>query len=481
MAEPNSTYQTYSSKVGLLFIFNIIVGTGALALPKSFQVAGYGASVILIHISCLASFICATFIVESMAVANAAILRKKRRGCEVEEDADFSEVYSIKQRTEISEMAKLFLNHTGLVFSYLILALYLFGDLTIYCTTVSKSIMNIVCDSVTGNFTENDPCWRKNAINFNRNNAYRMAILLFTTIITPMVLMGITRTKYLQISTSLSRWAAFVLMIMLAVISLFKDGVEASPHFFEINGFGSLFGTTVYAFMCHHSLPGIVTPMRQKRNVIAGIGVVYIIILLFYITLSLTGSYAFRKVFDVYTLNFLHDEDAQSLLYKILHYFLALFPVFTLSSNYPIVANTLANNLYVLFESLLPSPVSEERQSLLSSAVDSELSPPSPLIERRKKFTRGCCIFSVIAIPACISFFTDNVLLLASLTGSYPGVGVQYLIPSGIFCRYNRREFGTPVPAESSSPFKSMFWPYAMFAWSALAIGMVTANFLRLI
>lgn len=36
-----------------------------------------------------------------MAVANAAILRKKRRGCEVEEDADFSEVYSIKQRTEI--------------------------------------------------------------------------------------------------------------------------------------------------------------------------------------------------------------------------------------------------------------------------------------------------------------------------------------------------------------------------------------------
>lgn len=34
-----------------------------------------------------------------------------------------------------------------------------------------------------------------------------------------------------------------------------------------------------------------------------------------------------------------------------------------------------------------------------------------------------------IGLPTLISFFSDNVLFLASATGSYPGVFVQFLIP----------------------------------------------------
>lgn len=65
--------------------------------------------------------------------------------------------------------------------------------------------------------------------------------------------------------------------------------------------------------------------------------------------LSMTGSFAFEHVMDVYTLNFLHD-DKTSFIYSIMDYFLALFPVFTLTSSYIIVAITLSNNVRVLIK-----------------------------------------------------------------------------------------------------------------------------------
>jgi len=77
-----------------------------------------------------------------------------------------------------------------------------------------------------------------------------------------MVLIGMTKMKALQLATTLSRWLAFLLMITLASIQLAQDGPKASPPLANVGGFGSLFGVAVYAFMCHHSIPGLVTPIR---------------------------------------------------------------------------------------------------------------------------------------------------------------------------------------------------------------------------
>ena len=153
-------------------------------------------------------------------------------------------------------------------------------------------------------------------------------------------------------------------MIILASMQLLREGPEASPPAADIHGFGSLFGVSIYAFMCHHSIPGLLTPIRfvftafnhspihirsfrNKKNFNYKLIGVYGIIFIFYCTLSITGSFAFSVVQDVYTLNFLHD-DKTSLVYTLIDYFLALFPVFTLTSSYIIVAITLSNNLKVL-------------------------------------------------------------------------------------------------------------------------------------
>jgi len=88
----------------------------------------------------------------------------------------------------------------------------------------------------------------------------------------------------------------------------------------------------------------------------------------------------------------------------------------------------------------------------------------------------------VVILPAVISLFTDNVLFLASITGSYPGVSVQFLIPSMLIIEARRRLARTPsikLPEKHSSPFAHWGWPYVTIGWAVLAIVAVTANLIH--
>ena len=58
-------------QTGLVYIFNIIVGTGALTMPAAFKDAGWLVSLIIVIILCFISYITTTFVIESMSVANA--------------------------------------------------------------------------------------------------------------------------------------------------------------------------------------------------------------------------------------------------------------------------------------------------------------------------------------------------------------------------------------------------------------------------
>ncbi|VDM46383.1 unnamed protein product [Toxocara canis] len=531
--------------VGYVLVFNLIVGTGALALPKAFRHAGYILAIVLLLVSCFMSYVCATFVIEGMAIANAAG-RSSQLKCRKKGEAtkkELAAIYNIDNRVEVSSMANLFMGKYGVMILTLIMAIYLFGDLAIYTVTVPKSLMNVICW----------PTWS------NRVAIYRICIAGFMIFVTPLVIIGVTRTKYLQVSTSVCRWTAFILMIILASIRLGVKGSPSIPEPVIASGFGSLFGTTVYAFMCHHSLPSLITPMSNKRHIMWGVLMVYICVLLFYVALAMTGAFAFEDIYDVYPLNFLHDAYFQTIFYKICDYFLALFPVFTITSNYPIVGCTLINNLLVFLDiceemlaekgitffrsnkvaSSTSEPIArkfetgeenvenkavvdmqkeesketEHRESSEKGSSDSDIEmtvkgkdgeeseteeerirrktleqedhvrkatlaePP----QAKPRLIRRYIVMAILlGLALLIAMLTDNVLILAEITGSYPGVGVQCVIPSLIVIfgrRYSIRELGTPVPRSSMSPFSHVFWPFAMLVWSVFTIVMVSLNF----
>lgn len=127
-----------------------------------------------------------------------------------------------------------------------------------------------------------------------------------------------SRVKYIIIICNFI--LAFILMIVMASVQLLQNGSKGSPAAADLRGFGSLFGVAVrkwwfynlseyipqvYAFMCHHSIPGLVTPIRDKANLSTKLISVYSMIYLFYCALSMTGTFAFEHVQDIYTINFL--------------------------------------------------------------------------------------------------------------------------------------------------------------------------------
>ena len=91
-----------------------------------------------------------------------------------------------------------------------------------------------------------------------------------------------------------------------------------------------------------------VTPINRKRHISKLLLSDYFLILMFYLLLAFTGIFAFEEINDLYTLNF-QPKPGEPWYLAIIHYFLSLFPVFTLSTNFPIIAITLRNNLKTLF------------------------------------------------------------------------------------------------------------------------------------
>lgn len=243
------------------------------------------------------------------------------------------------------------------------------------------------------------------------------------------------------------------MMIVLAVIQLSKGQGEGHPPVADFTELPTLFGVCVYSFMCHHSLPSLVTPIKRKSKLFQLFAGDYLLILAFYSILSFTGIFTFKTLRDLYTLNFFCDSNSQHPVTDIafIKYFLALFPVFTLSTNFPIIGITLRNNLSTL----------------------------GHLFKERIPFER--IIFPLLTIipPLAIALATSDVTILVGITGSYAGAAIQYMIPVALVY-YGRKRFHNLFSDSKlnchRSPFGHGAWLILVVVWFVLCIVLVTVN-----
>ncbi|KAK1799287.1 hypothetical protein P4O66_007534 [Electrophorus voltai] len=513
------TGEPYSPFVGLVYMFNLIVGTGALTMPKAFSTAGWVVSLALISFLAFMSYMTTTFVIEAMAAAN-ALLHWKRREQEEIKDSDSSSDYSddeviirgrseqvetrpilsvrptlvdyfdIMERVEMGQMASMFFNKVGVNMFYICIIVYLYGDLAIYAAAVPMSLMEVACGNhscSTGSLKYNDTesCWGP----VKRKDAYRVFLSLclllthkeqahnvkamragaivspcpdkalvkkeaiFTLLLGPFTFFNAQKTKYLQILTSLMRWIAFSMMIILALIRIGKGHGEGHPQVAQLTGIPNLFGVCVYSFMCQHSLPSLITPISDKRRVGALLIVDYVLILGFYTLLSFTAIFCFDSSLlrDMYTLNFTDNCDVLGL--ATLRYFLGLFPVFTISTNFPIIAVTLRNNWKTLFH---------RDGGTYPWVVDRIVFPLITLVP-----------------PIIVAFCTHDLEALVGITGAYAGTGIQYIIPATLVY-FSRRHlepvFGRGIVNKHRSPFFHTFWVAFVVLWATFCLMFVTAN-----
>ncbi|XP_055606067.1 transmembrane protein 104 homolog [Uranotaenia lowii] len=505
---PNRNAQEeYPTWVGFVFIFNLIVGTGALTLPSAFSHAGWVLGSGLIVVLAFVSYMTVTFVIETMSCANAIQNWKRlqylKRDRVVEQDEDSNvetmegepllaqtsgsteepltdgsieqtplnimycrnQYYSLSTKVELAEMANLFFGRVGRFLFYFCLAVYLYGDLSIYSAAVAKSLRDVICaHNHSASAMDSDDwslrCWEESSL--SRFDIYRICLVVFIGILGPFTFFNVQKTKYLQLITVLFRWLAFSVMISIAIHRLFSrsnsDDPPIVPKRVDINGIPYLIGTCIYSFMCHHSLPSLLTPISNKRRLKMLLSADYALICAFYLSLALTGIFAFAEIKDLYTLNFVPSSDQDSIFLKTIEYFLALFPVFTLSASFPIIAITLRSNLQTLF---LDTTQIESYNFFL-----------------RKLF------FPLLAIvpPICICFFTESVVSLVGFTGCYAGTGIQYLIPIGLVFAARRTcesMIGRGILNDFRSPFKGTIWLVLVLCWTIACLVLVTIDLIK--
>ncbi|KAH9382892.1 hypothetical protein HPB48_023511 [Haemaphysalis longicornis] len=600
--DASETADIISPLVGLAYIFNLIVGTGALTLPAAFVEAGWLLSLVVILVLGFMSYMTATFVIESMASANALARWKTRQRSKekvanedgarnipqalqqemrdelkandvaskrVGEDGgttlpasdaaermtesprtDYKRVaegdernivqakqddtgnelkandiaskslgedkkahtmqsnaegqmadpppgdyFAITETFEMGQMAHLFFSKVGVNLFYIIIAMYLYGDLAIYGAAVSKSLRDAACqlpEVVRNNFTSSNasisvadlddfPCWSNSSI--RRSGAYRMLLFMFVLTVGPFTFFNVQKTKYLQILTTLMRWIAFASMIGLCTFALVRGKGQGQPGMIYVGGLPSLFGVCVYSFMCHHSLPSVVTPWRDKSRVYPLLAADYLLILAFYLVITLTAIFTFPELQDMYTLNFELKTSTDAIIPHIpaLSYFLLLFPVFTLSTTFPIISITLRNNLHALsfHEAIRPDAESQPLRRLSSSSKAGQAAAtPAPTYQR---VIVDRFFYPLLALlpPVIVAMVTENVEFLVCFTGSYAGAIIQYVVPVALVHRARKHvaeTLGRGVENQHASPFRHGAWLIFVLLWNGLCIALTTMN-----
>ncbi|KOX77343.1 hypothetical protein WN51_09665 [Melipona quadrifasciata] len=256
MPEQNSSDQ-YSTWVGLIYVFNLIVGTGALTLPAVFSQAGWALGLSVILILAFISFITVTFVIEVMASANAIVawrhIQHRKRIC-FSQDSSFNETESeVLQTLGESGPSNSDSEDTPLVMPF--------------STSPDRA----------------DITYRYYVIR-DKIEMGQMASIFFN--------------KFGM------RWLAFTIMIVYALKNLIIHGAQGNPPAANIMGIPTLFGACIYSFMCHHSLPALVAPIANKSTLTRSLALDYLLIAFFYLLLALTGAFAFEHLDDLYTLDF---------------------------------------------------------------------------------------------------------------------------------------------------------------------------------
>uniref|UniRef100_A0A1I8F219 Aa_trans domain-containing protein n=1 Tax=Macrostomum lignano TaxID=282301 RepID=A0A1I8F219_9PLAT len=467
----------------------------ALSLcQRHFAIAGWLAGGLTIVCLAFLSFITVSYIVEVMSTTNALVKRQDEQrltdtdslnsessplirssadsfGNEIDElrypgrivqseaptapSAD-SMPFEITRRFELGQMAHMYFNSYLIVAFYAVICIYLYGDLAIYAVAVPKSLRDVACtywpnasSTDTDNRTETDYCWSP-----------QLFVGAFSLLVCPFAFFNVQKTKYLQVATSLSRWLAFGVMLTLAATTLAIGQGSGHPGPVNWTRIPQLFGASVYSFMCHHSLPALLTPMSPKRHLRLVLLADFSLILVFYLSLAYTGIFAFGHLEDLYTLNFQPGRRLAIGVWQPVRYFLALFPVFALSTSFPIIAITLRGNLKALF-GLIRSRAGGAQQR---SAVSLAIGPP----------------------PVALAFVTSSVDALVNYTGSYAGALLQYAVPA-LLLHYSRRKAASQLPpldADSRyapihvSPFGHPACLVAILGWTLACMALVTADHL---
>jgi amino acid permease len=379
----------FSFWVGVSFTLNYVVGSGFLTLPKAFQDSGPILGGIVLALFGFYSILSVYFLLESMdraaqlfgrektdielsrtinsrnyssiqqssqhgtgSTKNAIIASKAKEAATKtkEEDIDEqtehtnkNEIELSNRRIEITEMCDLFLGKTGKqVFSFII-SVYMYGTMCAYCTVFAQSFEA----EVGGEHSK---------------LAYYLYLLLFAIMVIPLSLMEFTEQVHIQVALTIFRVVMLLIIILSTTIARYTHGNEFGPametnvplDMFAMNfdKLHELLPIAAFAYVFHHSVPGLSEPIQDKNSLGKMFGVTLFISFAAYLLLATAvAAYFGSETLSPCNLNWTHytgvkNADGSTPWYAmVISAFVLLFPAIDVASAYPLNAFTLGNNL----------------------------------------------------------------------------------------------------------------------------------------
>lgn len=211
--------------------------------------------------TCFVAYITATYMVEAISVAN-AVKETEESGALIKKDQAENAFY-IKEKIEIGVLAERLSSDKKIKnLILLILGIYMYGAIILKYVGGADSFEA----AVNHTFWEEDSGFRT-WLGFD---PYYLGIAIFGFFSMYFSFGNIENAKTLQVITTILRFVVTFMMCGGSIYYIDQAGTHIPPVFdwkTQIKFLAQVFGNTTFVFIYHHSISGIIAPIRPQSSI----------------------------------------------------------------------------------------------------------------------------------------------------------------------------------------------------------------------
>ncbi|GMF26672.1 unnamed protein product [Phytophthora lilii] len=458
LAKQQAAGAQYSPYVAYAFTVNYILGVGSLGIPYAFYRAGLAMGNAMIVLVTLLSYMTVMWVCEAVARAREAfVLSFLLDETSALKSFSYSSTPSTRRSSagleyddfpEVTQLCERFLGPLGSKMYQLSLLGLMYGGLVGYSQVFVNTFLTQL-DHIGD--------WELTSVH---------AAVVFACIVLPLSCSDLTEQIYVQLTMSVVRFAALLIMIFSAAYAVYADpfdsgavlqpSPESAPYLsdyslVDLSGFGVMFSTGVFSQLFQHSVPGLLAPLGAKNQEKAAtiFGSTLLTTMVFYIALgSVCSLYFGPKLATSVNLNWAEFtwgiNESMTLVplwAKLLSMIVVVFPALDTLSVFPLISVTLGDNM----AAVVP-----------------------------KRWTRGgrrsswklICRFGAALPPLLISMFVSDLSVTLQISGLM-GIYVAFFAPA-LLQLQARREI--PSSNAYSGKFSGTVYVYGVLVFGMLAL-----------
>eukprot|EP01022_Parablepharisma_sp_SALTPOND_P004371 TRINITY_DN120172_c2_g1_i1.p1 TRINITY_DN120172_c2_g1~~TRINITY_DN120172_c2_g1_i1.p1 ORF type:complete len:436 (+),score=12.25 TRINITY_DN120172_c2_g1_i1:155-1309(+) len=243
---------------------NILLATCPFSLPYALIEGGLILGLLLFIFSAFLATNSTDMLMETMGITSAIEYSPSTESDfqETKEDREIIDSpYFIKQKFELFSLCKIHINRPFTILSILILVLFLLGSMVLKCVSSCISLTEALSFALYGSLTAAYDIWPV--------DPYIFAVVAFAMVATFFGLGNIEGSKPLQVFVMVLRFFMIYLMIIGSIYSIFTYGPAdfSKIKLFDITRIDYSLSNIMFATFMHHSITGMVYPLRPQSKV----------------------------------------------------------------------------------------------------------------------------------------------------------------------------------------------------------------------